>query len=147
MPLLKHIGQRKILLDTHVWLWTMTESSILEKRFSHIFEKALETGSILISALSIWEIGMLVDKKRIELELDVLDWINLALDEPGIRLCPITPSIAIQSTRLPGEVHEDPVDRLLIATAHEENAVLVTCDKKIVDYGMGKFIAVFDPSK
>ena len=147
MPLLKDIGQRKIVLDTHVWIWAMSGNPILEKKFSHVFKKALTGEGVLISAMSVWEIGMLVDKNRIDIELDVSDWVNLALDEPGLQLCPVTPRIAIQSTRLPGEIHGDPVDRLLIATAHEENAVLVTCDKKILNYGEGKFIAVFDPSR
>lgn len=147
MPFIKNIQQHKILLDTHVWLWAMVGSSILTKSFTMTFEKALKAQGVLLSALSIWEIGMLVEKQRIEIEMDVLDWVNQALDTPGMQLCPITPRIAIQSTRIPGEIHGDPVDRLLIATAYEENAVLVTCDKKILSYGAGKFIYVFDPSK
>ena len=90
---------------------------------------------------------MLVEKKRINIEMDVLDWVEQALDTPGIELCPICPRIAIQSTRLEAEIHGDPVDRLLIATASEKNAVLVTCDQKILQYGNGKLITVFNPSK
>lgn len=147
MPLIKHIQQHKILLDTHIWLWAMTGSSILTKGFATTFEKTLKAQGVLISVLSVWEIGMLEEKKRIEIGMDALDWVNQALDTPGVELCPITPRIAIQSTRIPGEIHGDPIDRLLIATAYEENAVLVTCDKKILSYGIGKFISVFDPSK
>ncbi len=147
MPILKELKQHKIILDTHVWVWLMTENPILTSCFISACKKIISTQGILISPMSIWEIGMLVDKKRIEIGMDVLDWINQALDEPGIQLCPITPRIAIQSSRLPGDLHGDLVDRLLIASAHEENAVLVTCDKKILSYGMDKFIHVFDPSK
>jgi len=147
MPLLKHLKQHKILLDTHVWIWVMLGNPILTKEFSNAFEKILNMQGVLISPMSIWEIGMLVDEKRIEIEMDALDWVNQALEVPGMQLSPITPHIAIQSTRLPGEIHGDPVDRLLIATAYEENAVLVTCDKRILEYGAGKFFSVFDPSK
>ena len=124
----------------------MTGSSILTKTFHLTFEKSLKSQGILISPMSIWEIGMLVEKKRIEIEMDTLDWIERALDTPGIDLCPITPRIAVQSTRLTGEVHGDPVDRLLIATAFEKNTVLVTCDRKILQYAKGKTISAFNPS-
>lgn len=146
MPILNHLKQHKIILDTHVWVWAMMGNSALSKGFSIAFEKVLKSHGVFISPMSIWEVGMLVEKKRIEIEMDVLDWIARAVDEAGIQLCPITPRIAIQSTRLPGEVHGDPVDRLLIASAFEENAVLVTCDQKILEFGKGKFISVFDPS-
>ncbi|MDN3509391.1 MAG: PIN domain-containing protein [Candidatus Neptunochlamydia sp.] len=64
-----------------------------------------------------------------------------------MQLCPITPRIAIQSTRLVDEVHGDPIDRLLMATASEENAILVTCDKKLLKYATGKFISAHNPCK
>ncbi|HKZ00284.1 MAG TPA: type II toxin-antitoxin system VapC family toxin [Rhabdochlamydiaceae bacterium] len=145
MPILKNLKQHKLLLDTHVWLWVMLGSSFLKKEFVLVVEKKLKTQGVFISPMSIWEIGMLVEKKRIEIEMDVLDWVNQALEVPGINLCPLTPRIAVQSTRLPGNVHGDPVDRLLIATAYEESAILVTCDKKIIEFGAGRWIGVFDP--
>ncbi|MGB7128517.1 MAG: type II toxin-antitoxin system VapC family toxin [Candidatus Rhabdochlamydia sp.] len=146
MPILKSLKQHRILLDTHVFIWIMNDSPLLTKEFKKSFESIFKAQGALLSPMSIWEIGMLVDKKRIEIDMDVLDWINKALDSPGVFVCPISPRIAIQSTRLPGEVHLNPVDRLLIATAYEENAVLVTCNKKILDYGKGKFISVLNPS-
>ena len=124
----------------------MNDKSILTKAFKKSFEEVFKKHVALLSHLSVWEIGMLVDKERIELDRDVLEWIDRALELPGLSLSPITTRIAILSTRLPGEIHFDPVDRLLIATAHEENAVLITCDKKILNYGKGKFISVLDPS-
>lgn len=147
MSIIKHLQQHKLLLDTHVWLWAMIGDLGLSKSFLQAFERILHHPGILISPLSIWEIGMLVDKKRIEIEMDVMDWINQALDISGMHLCPISPRIAIQSTRLPGKFHGDPVDRLLVATAHEENAVLVTCDHKILEYSKDNFIDTYNPSK
>ena len=145
MPIINKLQKHKILLDTHVWIWTMMGNNILKDSFLSDLEKIVKYNGILISPMSILEVGMLVEKKRIEIEMDVLDWINQALDK--MYLCSITPRIAIQSTRLPGAIHGDPVDRLLIATAYEENAVLVTCDQKILQYGNEKFISVFDPCK
>ena len=147
MPIIKEIKKHKLLLDTHVWIWCMVGASMLKKTFHITFEKALKSQGILISPMTIWEVGMLVEKKRIQIEMDVLDWIEQALDTPGINLTPITPRIAIYSTRLVGEIHGDPVDRLLVATAFEKNAVLVTCDHNILQYARGKEIFAFNPSK
>jgi len=142
MPIVKHLQQHKVVLDTHVWLWTMEGNLELSEEFRRHCKSLDE---ILISPISIWEIGMLVEKKRFTFEMDCLDWIEKALAFPGIRLAPISPRIAVQSTRLPGTIHADPADRILVATAHEENAVLVTCDQKLLEYGRGHFISVHNP--
>lgn len=147
MPIYKQLKQHTILLDTHVWLWLMMGNEKLSNSFKKAVDRNIENESILISAISLWELGMLVEKKRIELEMDCLDWVEQALENRGINLMPITPRIAIQSTRLPEEIHGDPADKILIATAHEHNAVLVTHDQKILEYGKGRFINVFDPCK
>ena len=145
MPIYKQLKQHKLLLDTHVWFWLMNGDEKLGRPFKDAVKRNIETESILISAISIWELGMLVEKKRIELEMDCLDWVEQALDSRGINLAPITPRIAIQSTRLPENIHGDPADKILIATAHEYNAVLVTHDQKILEYGKGRFVNVHDP--
>ena len=146
MPIIEILKQHKIILDTHIWLWAMIGNPILTSSFRKAFEHSLKIHSVLISPISIWEIGMLVEKKRIQIDRDSQEWIDQALDVPGLKLSAVPPRIAIQSTRLPGTIHGDPADRILIATAHEENAVLVTCDKKLLEYGKDKFISVHDPS-
>lgn len=145
MPIVKKLEQHKLLLDTHVWIWLMNGDLTLSHTFLKTVARRQKLDDILISAISIWEIGMLVEKKRIRLEMDCLDWIEKLLALPGVRLVPISPRIAIQSTRLPGIVHGDPTDRILIATAVEENAVLATHDQKILEYGIDKFLSVHDP--
>jgi PIN domain nuclease of toxin-antitoxin system len=145
MPHIKAIKHHKIVLDTHVWLWLMAGSHHLSKSFRLSIKKVQDYSGILISSISIWEIGMLVNRKRIELNMDPLDWISEALDFPGVRLIQLSPKIAIESTRLPGNIHGDPADRILVATAHEEHATLVTCDEKLLEYGKDNYISVFDP--
>lgn len=147
MPICKQLKQHKLLLDTHIWFWLMIGHEKLNKVFKEAVNRGIEHDSILISAISIWELGMLVEKKRIELEMDCLDWIEQALESRGINLVPINPRIAIQSTRLPENIHADPADRILIATANVYNAILITHDQKIIDYGKGRFISVYDPCK
>jgi PIN domain nuclease of toxin-antitoxin system len=147
MPIVKELKQHKILLDTHVWIWVMTGNPCLQEVFGKSLEMIAKKNGVLVSPISIWEMGMLVEKKWIEIEMDLFVWVDQALDTPGISLAPITPRIAILSSRLPGTLHADPADRLLIATAHEESAVLVTCDEKILHYGHDKFISVHNPTK
>jgi len=145
MPVHRNLKQHKLLLDTHIWIWLMLGDERLSASFKRTLEQDKDKELILISAISVWELGMLVEKKRIELEIDCIDWVEQSLVSPGINLVSLTPRIAIQSSRLPESPHGDPADRILIATAYEHNAVLVTHDKKILDYGKGQFIGVFDP--
>lgn len=143
MPVYKSLRKNKLLLDTHVWIWLMLGDERLNLSFRRAVQQDEER--ILISAISVWEVGMLVERKRMKLEIDCLDWVEQALASSNIDLLPLTPRVAIQSTRLPETLHGDPADRILIATAHEHNAILVTHDQKILDYGKNKFVGVYDP--
>lgn len=145
MPIIKRIEQHKLLLDTHVWIWLMSGDPKLSASFITAIDRGQEEERIFLSAISIWEIGMLVEKKRLTLAMDCLDWVEKSLALPGVNLLPISPRIAIQSTRLPGIQHGDPADRFLIATAIEENAVLVTQDLRLLDYGTDKHLSVYCP--
>jgi len=145
MPIVKTLRQHKILLDTHVWLWYSSETKTFSQAFQNAIEFNRDRHSMLISPLSIWEIGMLSEKGRIRLGMDPLDWVIQSLEATRFRVLPISPKIAIESARLPGHSHGDPVDRILIATAHEENAVLVTCDEKILSYSLDKYLSAHNP--
>ena len=145
MPILKQIHKRKLLLDTHVWVWVMEGKPVFQEKFLKSLQNQQDNDGLLISPISIWEIGTLVEKKRLTLGMDRLDWVETAIQREGVNLAPLSPKIAIQSTRLPDGVHGDPADRILIATAREHQATLVTCDRKILEFGKGKFLNVFDP--
>lgn len=145
MPVYKSLKKHKLLLDTHVWIWLMLGEERLNLSFRQVVEQYQGKELIFVSAISVWELGMLVDRERIQLEIDCLDWVEQAFASSHVHLIPLTPRIAIQSTRLPEILHGDPADRILIATAHEYNAVLVTHDQKILDYGKSKYIATYDP--
>lgn len=145
MPVHKQLKQYKLLLDTHIWIWTMMGSEKINPHFRASLEQNAKNENIFISAISIWELGMLVARKRVELEMDCLDWVEQVLENSYLNLIPLTPRIAIQSSCLPENPHGDPADRILIATAHEYHAILVTHDQKILEYGEGEFIGVYDP--
>jgi hypothetical protein len=91
-----------------------------------------------------WEVAMLEAKGRISLSRPVEDWVRSALRAPGTRLLPLTPEIAIESTRLPGSAHGDPADRILIASARVSGGRLATRDRGILDYAGGGHVAVVD---
>ncbi len=86
-----------------------------------------------IAAISCWEMCMLVAKKRIELNCEVVLWMENALAEPRVNLLPLTPSIAAASTQLGDHMHADPADRLIVSTALAHHAELVTKDQAIRD--------------
>ena len=145
MPIVKTLKQHKILLDTHIWIWFSTQTKVFSQAFQNVIEFNRGRHTVLLSPLSIWEIGMLSERGRIKLGMDPLDWVIQSLDSTRFRVVPISPKIAIESSRLPGESHSDPVDRILIATSHEENAVLVTCDEKILSYSLDKYVSAHNP--
>ncbi len=77
---------------------------------------------------------MLEAKGRIELPMGCLEWVQRALEAPGIVLVPLTAEVAVASSRLPGAFHGDPVDRILVATARNLAVTLVTQDSQILAY-------------
>jgi PIN domain nuclease of toxin-antitoxin system len=146
MPIVKEIKQHKILLDTHVWIWLAEGNPIISSSARKGIERAKEQEHLLISPMTIWEISKLVEKKRIILDMDVTDWLKHWVESPGILIAEFSFQVAVLSNRLPGAIHGDPADRILIASAFEESAVLVTADEKILEYGKDHFISVYDPT-
>src|SRR4030095_9472717 len=99
---------RAVLLDTHIWVWYVeNEAKRFSRRITPIVERAVQRGEVLISAISVWEIAQLEATRRLKLSVDVRTWVGRALAFPGVRLKGLSPSIAIESTRLPGDVHRD----------------------------------------
>jgi PIN domain nuclease of toxin-antitoxin system len=129
-----------IVLDTHAWIWFISNPDLLSKRAKKAVNTAVEDQSILISSISAWELALLVTKKRIKLTLDVTDWIAKSESLPFIQFLPVTNSIAVKSVNLPLPLHPDPADRIIIATALSVGAPLVTKDKKLLGYGPVKTI-------
>src|SRR3972149_9774114 len=90
MPVVRRLRQHKMILDTHVWIWVMMGNPNLRVGFRRAFAHSLKNLGVLISPLSVLEVGMLVEKKRIVLDRDVQEWIDEALDLPGMRLSTLT---------------------------------------------------------
>ena len=125
-----------LLLDTHVWLWYAEgcEGKLAKTTLAAI-EQARRAHQLHVSAISVWEIGMLCAKEKISLSTPTRDWIRQATKMPGLRMLALDAETAFESTQLPGNPHGDPADRFFIAAARAMNLTLVTSDKKILAYG------------
>ena len=123
-----------IVLDTHVWVWFVSNPELLSKRAKKATDTAINAKEIFISSISAWEIALLVERGRLKLTLDVTDWISKSERLPFFRFIPVDNSIAIKAVNLPQPLHNDPADRIIIATATAIGAPLVTKDEKILKY-------------
>ena len=137
-----------LVLDTHVWIWVMEGvKAQLSTATIRLIEKAAADAALAVSAISVWEVAMLDRRGRITLSRSIDEWVKAALTAPGLRLADISPEIAIESTRLPGEPPGDPADRIIIATARVLGATLVTRDDEITSYAAGSHVRVRDSRK
>lgn len=122
-----------LLLDTNAVLYFGQGEPMREEAIAAI-DAARARGAAFVSPVSAWEIGLLAAKGRLTLSLEPLAWLGTFLRRSGIRPTPLTPEAAVRSSFLPGSFHGDPADRMLVATARELGAVLVTRDRKILAY-------------
>ncbi|WP_290648674.1 type II toxin-antitoxin system VapC family toxin [Aquisalimonas sp.] len=125
-----------IVLDTHALIWWVNGDAQLSDRAREAVEaeQATEGGVILVSAISAWEIGMLVVRERLTLTMSVDDWLDVAGSIDGLRFVPVDNHIGVESTRLPGTFHKDPADCMIVALARSLNAPLLTADDKVRGY-------------
>lgn len=135
-----------IILDTHALVWAVADSPRIGPDARARIDDERRTGRVGISAITPWEIALLVGRGRLQLAMDVGVWIDRALGSPGIDLCPIEPAIALDSVHLPGEFH-DPADRFLIATARHWTAALVTADDAILEYSAAGHVPTIDAAR
>ena len=126
--------QMKYMLDTHTWIWWHMNPQKLSQKVKKIIKNTNSYDEILLSAISPWEFSKLLEKKKIGISCDPEDWINSALDMPKFRLIPLSPVLAYRSTVLPQPFHSDPADQIIVATAREENATILTKDERILTY-------------
>jgi PIN domain nuclease of toxin-antitoxin system len=121
-----------ILLDTHVALWFAIDSGPLGKQCQRIARKAAAESQLAVSAVSFWEIALLISKRRLRTSDSAADTRNLILTAGAIEL-PLTGEIAILAGEIEG-LHGDPADRFIAATAVAHNALLVTADDRLLQW-------------
>lgn len=119
-----------ILLDTHVWLWWAAEAPELSAPAAAVIAEADRIG---VSAISVWEVAVLVRKGRLTLDRNVETWVAQALALPRVESIPLSAQVALQAELLP-DLPGDPADRYLAATAIHHGCPLVTKDERLRDY-------------
>lgn len=125
---------KKYLLDTHVWIWWHMNPDHLSTVVRQIIADPEQYEELLLSAISPWEFCKLLEKGRLGISCDPEIWMEQALVMPKLRLVPLTPALAYRSTVLPPPFHQDPANQIIVATAREENAVILTKDRLIQSY-------------
>ncbi len=124
-----------IVIDTHVLVWWVSGETCLSTAADKAIKETLLNGSeVIVSAISAWEISMLIEKGRLILSMDVASWLDEVTHIDGVRFVPIDIETGIKSTLLPGEFHKDPADRMIVATARKLAVPLVTADEKMMHY-------------
>jgi len=124
-----------LLLDTHIALWLDSGDDRLRPSTRGLIDGCWQNGgTVCLSAVTAWEIALLVDTGRIELDLPIEGWIARFLERPGTEPAPLGHRPASRSYQLHQFAHRDPADRLLIATAIELGCPLVTYDERILRF-------------
>lgn len=128
-----------LLLDTHAWIWHLEDDDGHWARgTAALLDRCGAHGHLLVCDMSYWEVAVKAVKGKLRLSADVAIWLQRAETAPDIRYRPVTRPVLLQSTRLAGTMHGDPVDRILIALAQLEAVPLVTADRHIIEYARGR---------
>jgi len=119
----------RLLLDTHIWLWSLLEPGRLSRRVKR--ELADPASELWLSPISVWELAVLLRRGRVRLEHDFHEWVETALNRAPLREVPVTNDVAMATydIELP---HRDPADRFLAATATVFDLTLVTGDERLI---------------
>jgi len=122
-----------LLMDTHVWFWSLSEPERLPRTAFKLIQRT-RPDHRGIASISLWEFAMMVTRGRIELKTTAEQWLEYAIRQTGLHVFELTPRIAVEACELPGDFHGDPADRIIVATARMSGATLVTEDQRILGY-------------
>jgi PIN domain nuclease of toxin-antitoxin system len=124
-----------VLLDTHVWLWSVDgDARRIGRRARLRLVRAEADDAIRVSPASVFEVAALYTHGRVRLSRAPEQWIHDALDAAGLRVAEFSPEMAIDAGLIPRAMLPDPLDRLLVATARYLDATLLTADARILEY-------------
>lgn len=127
---MEEAGLSEYLLDTHIWFWFLIGSPKLPKRLARLVESS--KAQCWLSPVSIWELGLLSAKGKIELNGTCREWTDQALRELPLREATLTNQVALSATEIE-LAHRDPADRFLAATALVYDLTIVSVDKRLIE--------------
>jgi PIN domain nuclease of toxin-antitoxin system len=134
-----------LLLDTHAWVWHVEgDSRRLGPRARRLIARAESEGRLRLSPVTLFEIAALHTAGRVRFTRPLEQWIREALEAARVRLADLSPGVAVDAGAIPRNALGDPLDRLLVATARQIDADLLTGDRRILGYGGGGHVRVRD---
>ena len=119
------------LLDTHAWVWWICGDARLTARERDELDNLPPSSRPVLAEISLWEVAMLVECGRLELNMDPERWLAVAASPATVELARVTPAVAAEVARLPAGFHRDPADRLIVATARVRKLRVLTRDRMI----------------
>ena len=133
-----------IVLDTHILIWSLLAPDNLSSDIQKLINEAQNSNNLYVAAITLWEVAMLIHKKRINVFERSADFLNTISHIDGLNIIPLNANIAAESVMLPGGFTSDPADCLIIASTREIAGNLITRDQKIINWakqGYLKFTA------
>ena len=137
-----------LLLDTQLWIWSVEgDTRRISGRTRRLLQPAASGDSLRISPVSLFEVTYLHVSGRLRLTRSLEQWIGDAMTLSGVRVTELSTAVAIDAGYIPRTALTDPIDRLIVATARHLDAVLVTADRAILEYGGLGHVRVHDGSR
>lgn len=138
----------KFLIDTHIWIWYAKGD---RKHLSFDAVKQLEAwdeqSALIVSVMSVWELGLLDAKQRIHLGQPIAEWLEAFFTRTHFQTIGLDIPIVLDANQLPGTFHPDPIDRILVATTRHHEMTLLTEDKKILEYAEQGYVRACSSSQ
>jgi PIN domain nuclease of toxin-antitoxin system len=128
-------NMQPLLLDTHTAIWITRNESLAPRAVEAMNAAHQAAGIVFVSPITAWEVGLLVSRNRLNLLMTPQRWFSRLLSVPGMRLAELSLDILIASSFLPGTPPRDQADRILLATARDLGAALITRDRLLLKYG------------
>jgi len=119
----------KLLLDTHIWLWSLVAPDKLRPRVRRLLQQG--GGEAWLSPISVWELLVLAERGRVRLGKEPRAWVAEALERAPLQEAALNHEVAIRSREVPLR-HQDPADRFIAATALTYELTLVTADEALI---------------
>ena len=132
----------KIILDTHILIWSLLAPENLAPAVKEKIFSAQSSDNLYISSITLWEIAMLVHKKRISVFERLPDFLNSIVNIDGLHAIEISADIAAESVMLPGEFKGDPADCLIISSTRKIAGTLITRDQKIINWAKEGYLKI-----